>query len=527
MNKQALFAKKQVAIFIGIGLLCIVTLREAPVLFAQELPVNSLADFPANRLKDSTRAEPMEFWADKNWQKSFRLKQVWGYVNKHSIDSGESFSVMLSTRFPQTLVTGHVEVFRIGSYGASDRKLYWESPSLNVRPQHSSHPAAAIGPNWQPVLQDVPTDHWPSGYYLIDFVRSDNVHRDPAVASIVVTNPSRSGDILFNVSTNTYQAYNTWGGHSLYTSATFADKGHMVSFDRPTPPAFYEYDYYLVLWLEELAALEHFQIDYASDFDLYQDGTFASDFPLVISGAHDEYWSKEEFDHFYHRIFELGKNTIFFGGNAAYYQIRYVDVNRPPNSSAWGRQMICYKSLEDPIRYRVEEQEAQELVTARFRDGWRRPENMLMGVAYQGYFHPETEEAPRYPYFVENPSLPFFQGTGFKQGDKIDAIVGYEWDNRDPAGDGQSLWDSTKSRVSHIQSQIEKMSVLFKGKPIDFEGQEGTAEAIYFQSKAGAKVFSAGTVRWVWGLGKGGVENEKFKSFNKNLIKHFLEGQTN
>jgi hypothetical protein len=36
--------------------------------------------------------------------------------------------------------------------------------------------------------------------------------------------------------TNTYQAYNDWGGQSFYDSGFYHRKGQMVSFDRPTPP---------------------------------------------------------------------------------------------------------------------------------------------------------------------------------------------------------------------------------------------------------------------------------------------------
>jgi hypothetical protein len=51
--------------------------------------------------------------------------------------------------------------------------------------------------------------------------------------------------------------------------------------------------------------------------------------------------------------------------------------------------------------------------------------------------------ALKYPYFVENTSLPFFQGTGYHKGDFVGDIVGYEWDNMDPDGDGKRLWDAT------------------------------------------------------------------------------------
>jgi hypothetical protein len=52
-------------------------------------------------------------------------------------------------------------------------------------------------------------------------------------------------------------------------------------------------------------------------------------------------------------------------------------------------------------------------------------------------------------------------------------------------------------------------------------GEQGP-EAVYFVSKAGAKVFNAGSIV-VWGLGKPEFEREKHKVFNRNLLKYFLE----
>lgn len=93
-----------------------------------------------------------------------------------------------------------------------------------------------------------------------------------------------------------------------------------------------------------------------------------------MCGAHDEYWTKEEFDSFERRIFSRGQNTIFFGANTAYFQVRYADVNRPADDVDLGRQMICYKSPNDPIGRRNSSVDRQLLITARFRDGARRPE---------------------------------------------------------------------------------------------------------------------------------------------------------
>jgi hypothetical protein len=47
--------------------------------------------------------------------------------------------------------------------------------------------------------------------------------------------------------------------------------------------------------------------------------------------------------------------------------------------------------------------------------------------------------------------------------------------------------------------------------------REGKAESVYFKSKAGAKVFSTGSIRWVWGLSKTKFEREQFKAFRSSI----------
>ncbi|MBO0736597.1 MAG: hypothetical protein J2P48_08515, partial [Alphaproteobacteria bacterium] len=116
---------------------------------------------------------------------------------------------------------------------------------------------------------------------------------------------------------------------------------------------------------------------------------------------------------------------------------------------------------------------------------------------------------------------PFFAGTGYQPGDVAAEVVGYEWDNRDPAGDGHRLWDVERSRLPPLPAEAVK--VLLHGAPVDVNGNPRRAEAVYFESPAGAKVFSAGATRWAWGLGKPGFERGPFKRFNENLLGAFLD----
>jgi hypothetical protein len=153
-----------------------------------------------------------------------------------------------------------------------------------------------------------------------------------------------------------------------------------------------------------------------------------------------------------------------------------------------------------------------------FRDEARRPETMLAGVAYQSYF-PSYSEA-RYPYRVARTDLPFFDGTGCAVGDVFADVVGYEWDNRDPEADGARLWDPVRSRIPLLPAG--DIQVLFTGAPVDLNGKQGVAESVFFTSRAGAKVFSSGSIRWAWGFGKPSFENQAFRRFHENLFTHLL-----
>jgi len=158
------------------------------------------------------------------------------------------------------------------------------------------------------------------------------------------------------------------------------------------------------------------------------------------------------------------------------------------------------------------------LTTMMFRDEARRPETMLAGVAYQSYFDAASDA--KYAYTVQTIALPFFAGTGYEAGDKTPDIVGYEWDNTDPDGDGKRLWDPEKSLIPAIEK--EAIAVAFAGTPVDLNGKTGRAEAVYFVSPTGGKVFSTGSIRWVWGLGKSGFEDPRFRHLNRNLVLHLL-----
>src|SRR5262249_12891576 len=129
------------------------------------------------------------------WTSYYSGTRVWGYVDKHSVSAGESFSLMFSTVPGLKELTGRIEVFRIGYYAETDRKLVFTDEHVEVPHFDLQMTAASLGAGWPPA-DDVETVGWESGYYTIDFIDDSDGQRDLNVAYIVVTNADKSGDIL-------------------------------------------------------------------------------------------------------------------------------------------------------------------------------------------------------------------------------------------------------------------------------------------------------------------------------------------
>src|SRR5205807_633196 len=120
----------------------------------------------------------------------------------------------------------------------------------------------------------IPTD-WVSGVYLAKLSLSS-----PAAESyivFVVRDDSRNSDVLVQASFATYQAYNEWGGSSLYTRSGDAKTGYKVSFNRPFWRNFGAGDFVslngnpgceilLVRWLER----QGYDVTYATDIDTHE-----------------------------------------------------------------------------------------------------------------------------------------------------------------------------------------------------------------------------------------------------------------
>ena len=86
-----------------------------------------------------------------------------GYVNKHSIQPGQKFDLMLSTVEKNLIVEGRIEISRIGYFPNADREIIYQSELESVRSQPVTASSFIVGMPWKSHHIDIPTADWKSG----------------------------------------------------------------------------------------------------------------------------------------------------------------------------------------------------------------------------------------------------------------------------------------------------------------------------------------------------------------------------
>jgi hypothetical protein len=259
----------------------------------------------------------------------------------------------------------------------------------------------------------IPCD-WPSGFYTATLTNADG---DTTDLNFVVRArvPGSASKILVCIPVTTFQAYNEWGGDSLYGTPT-ARRLRRVSFDRPggSGPS---RPRHLIRWL----AKRGIEVEMCTSVDLHEGADLLAAYQLFVSTGHDEYWTKEMRDHV-ESFVESGGNVAFLSGNVAYWQARLEDG---------GRTLVCYRdAIEDPLAGVDDSRVTVEWASAPVD----RPENRMTGVGFRfGAGSWVVEGAWRAAeYRVNFPEHWVFEGTGLAFGQTFArGSVGYEVDAAD------------------------------------------------------------------------------------------------
>jgi hypothetical protein len=422
--------------------------------------------------------------------------QIEGFADRVSAGCGQT--VTLRVRVNDGSATYRAEVFRMGYYAGVGSRLVYGLGTFTATAQPAPYtvPQISLGDgtvresvvtNWRPSVQFKVQSDWTPGTYQIRLTSAVGYQ---ALIPFVVRHDASTSEYLVVIGHNTYQAYNTWGGTSLYknvlpptVSASAARPAVVASFDRPyedgidSPFAVSEYGF--VRWAEG----NGLDVTYTTDNDLNRLPETLGRHRTLVVLSHAEYWTDQARAAVAAAV-ESGMNLINLGANQFYWRIQQQTglVSALPD-----RSVYTYRSG----------------ATGLFRDGGQ-PEQTLLGAQYMGGYGSAGD------VIVSDNWL--FTGTGLAPGARITNLSYNEVDvvaPGYPAPAGVTVLSHSPLRTYQNQPATGQFhDIVFHVKP------------------SGARVFSAGTQGWCPGLlGRAGIPAPILRTMTQNVIDQIRNDQ--
>ena len=159
-------------------------------------------------------------------------------------------------------------------------------------------------------------------------MRQDGTAGASHIVFVVRDDDGRS-DVLFQTSDTTWQAYNRYGGNSLYAGDP-AGRAYKVSYNRPFTTRDYapedwvfNAEYPMVRWLER----NGYDVSYTTGVDTDRRGAEILEHRSFLSVGHDEYWSGDQRANV-EAAREAGVHLAFFSGNEVFWKTRWDEHRR-------------------------------------------------------------------------------------------------------------------------------------------------------------------------------------------------------
>jgi hypothetical protein len=335
---------------------------------------------------------------------------------------------------------------------------------------------------------------------------------------LVVAPAQPRAPIVVLASTNTWNAYNPFGGRSNYIMAAkmidepivnsksdlprykLKEYGEWksavdfapLSFDRPEPinhvPEEVQCDdpiegrqachvapaeWRLLGWLER----QGYPYDLYADYQLHSGALDLAAYRVLILSTHPEYWSEAMYWSVKRWVFEQGGRLIYLGGNGLNCAVEYLDG---------GTRMRCLNhwpgGYESRFHVRVES------------------EANLLGVVFS-----DAGAMTVAPYEVLQPEHWVFAGTGLTAGSRFGVKTLHE-----RYGNGASGHETDKISASSPGN----VQLLARGLNPD----NGGAHLVHFETSTGGAVFSAGSITYPTAL----LCDLPTSTITANVINRFL-----
>ncbi|UIE37514.1 DUF4082 domain-containing protein [Leptodesmis sichuanensis A121] len=424
--------------------------------------------------------------------------EIAGYATATSINKGEPLQFKVSLAQPGQY---KIDIYRLGYYGGFGGRFITSSGLLNGFTQ--ANPTIDAGTrlvefNWNNSYTLQTDNNWTSGLYIAKL--TDIRTGKETQVEFVVRDDSRPADIGFQSSVATNAAYNNYGGYSTYSSNSIGQqRAYEVSLDRPfqyyrtyNPSAFHNsltWEYNMARWLES----QGYDVSYYTNIDVHSNPLQMYSQKTFLSVGHDEYWSMEMFNNV-EKARDNGINLAFFSANTAYWRVRF----EPSSTGEPNRVMVVYK--QDWALDPVAKNDISQATTLFRSPELNKPENSLLGVMYIGDNGSLGGDViyRGFSHVVTNSSDPYYAYTGLQNGDVLPGLVGYEWDA--VVNNGFTPPGVTVLSQSPV-TPFGNLPLLPAGTNVNI------ANAVRYTAPSGAKVFSTGSIQWMWGLDDDTVPN--------------------
>ena len=431
---------------------------------------------------------------------------IQGYATSMSVNVGQTINFKIKS----DTINYHIDIYRLGYYNGDGARLWKRgivpsgSPTQPVCPVSTTTGLVDcvgwhVSASWA-----VPSDAV-SGVYVAHLVK--NVGGAASQIVFVVRDDSSHSDIVLQTSDATWQAYNTYGGNSLYdcvpsqcpaTGNPHAYKGaYQVSYNRPFHTAeddggrswlFSGAEYPMIQFLEQ----QGYDVSYMSSGDVASRGSLLLNHKVFMDSGHDEYWSADQRASM-EAARDAGVNMTFFSGNTGFWKTRWS----ADGAGASNRILTSYKDthfdtsqFQDPVTW-----------TGTWRDprftsaSVNTPENALTG---QSFLVNSGTSLIKVPYAFGKLRLwKNTQAATLAPGGTLNlapSTLGYEWDvDADNGYRPKGTIDLTSTTVSGLEVFSDY------GSTTKLNGT-ATHNLTEYRAPSGALVFNSGTVQWAWGL---------------------------
>ncbi len=425
----------------------------------------------------------------------FRDNRIAGFSTKMSLNSGETVRFKIDV---QGGANYSLKIYRIGYYSGNGARLIHNAGSLagtdQPEPLYNEETGMIDCDNWSESYSWAIPSSAVSGMYI---ARIERVGGGSNHILFIVRNDSHNSDIYVQLPDATWQAYNAYGGSSLYDGNTTYDQGHAtkVSYNRPFFPYnvlfntdgrgadwYMNAEYPMIRWLER----NGYDITYTSCNDVARNGYKLLNHKIFLSTGHDEYWSKSMRDNI-EAARDAGVHLAFFSGNEVYWKTRWEQTVDDED-----RVLVCYKEGnlasgaqgERSCGFKCDDTSPEW--TGLWRTGENydagKPENSLTGQI--SWTESPQDGSIKVPAFYKKhrfwrhttiPNMQDGQTTTLASG-----TLGYEWD-----------YEQEQFKDYYPKGRMTLSSTTYG--PL-------THKLSLYRHPGGALVFGAGTIQWAWGL---------------------------